>query len=169
MCGALCTGLYKLFFCFFSSRRRHTRCALVTGVQTCALPIYSLGHKAASRGTDRASRIDAALSLWYRGFVAEAIDDFYTNEAVRDCTGERHCGLLRLSDMASWEASYEEPVVAAYGRYTVAKCGPWAQGPVFLQQLAMLKTTDIVSHASDSAPFVHGIAEISKQIGRAHV
>src|SRR3546814_3985576 len=28
-----------LFFCFFSSRRRHTRCALVTGVQTCALPI----------------------------------------------------------------------------------------------------------------------------------
>src|SRR3546814_20141624 len=29
----------SLFF-FFSSRRRHTRCALVTGVQTCALPIY---------------------------------------------------------------------------------------------------------------------------------
>src|SRR3546814_10432451 len=27
---------------FFSSRRRHTRCALVTGVQTCALPIYRL-------------------------------------------------------------------------------------------------------------------------------
>src|SRR3546814_7013316 len=29
-------------FFFFSSRRRHTRCALVTGVQTCALPIYLL-------------------------------------------------------------------------------------------------------------------------------
>src|SRR3546814_4455568 len=29
----------KLFSVFFSSRRRHTRCALVTGVQTCALPI----------------------------------------------------------------------------------------------------------------------------------
>src|SRR3546814_5969630 len=29
----------KLIFFFFSSRRRHTRCALVTGVQTCALPI----------------------------------------------------------------------------------------------------------------------------------
>src|SRR3546814_9535184 len=30
-----------VFSCFFfSSRRRHTRCALVTGVQTCALPIY---------------------------------------------------------------------------------------------------------------------------------
>src|SRR3546814_616804 len=30
-----------LLFFFFSSRRRHTRCALVTGVQTCALPIYT--------------------------------------------------------------------------------------------------------------------------------
>src|SRR3546814_20653395 len=29
---------------FFSSRRRHTRCALVTGVQTCALPIFIHGH-----------------------------------------------------------------------------------------------------------------------------
>src|SRR3546814_7896151 len=32
-----CMGIYF----FFSSRRRHTRCALVTGVQTCALPIYA--------------------------------------------------------------------------------------------------------------------------------
>src|SRR3546814_11392684 len=30
---------------FFSSRRRHTRCALVTGVQTCALPIYARSDK----------------------------------------------------------------------------------------------------------------------------
>src|SRR3546814_5551834 len=32
-----------LCFFFFSSRRRHTRCALVTGVQACALPIYAAG------------------------------------------------------------------------------------------------------------------------------
>src|SRR3546814_15751608 len=31
-----------ILFFFFSSRRRHTRCALVTGVQTCALPIFVL-------------------------------------------------------------------------------------------------------------------------------
>src|SRR3546814_10536156 len=40
-----CRGSYDYLvsvyvsYCFFSSRRRHTRCALVTGVQTCALPI----------------------------------------------------------------------------------------------------------------------------------
>src|SRR3546814_5315148 len=38
---SVCVFSYVLFSCFFffSSRRRHTRCALVTGVQTCALPI----------------------------------------------------------------------------------------------------------------------------------
>src|SRR3546814_17826406 len=35
----LIVGVILLFGFFFSSRRRHTRCALVTGVQTCALPI----------------------------------------------------------------------------------------------------------------------------------
>src|SRR3546814_9656710 len=43
-CVLSCIGVLVVFvlvFCFFffSSRRRHTRCALVTGVQTCALPI----------------------------------------------------------------------------------------------------------------------------------
>src|SRR3546814_1076052 len=36
-------SLYLVYVFFFSSRRRHTRCALVTGVQTCALPIYVSG------------------------------------------------------------------------------------------------------------------------------
>src|SRR3546814_16599238 len=35
------TSQFWCVFFFFSSRRRHTRCALVTGVQTCALPISS--------------------------------------------------------------------------------------------------------------------------------
>src|SRR3546814_9751728 len=35
----LTCAIIVYMFCFFSSRRRHTRCALVTGVQTCALPI----------------------------------------------------------------------------------------------------------------------------------
>src|SRR3546814_7849757 len=42
MCyGILCEHWFV--WCFFSSRRRHTRCALVTGVQTCALPICLIG------------------------------------------------------------------------------------------------------------------------------
>src|SRR3546814_5065932 len=37
-CRVIVVSVYLYFF--FSSRRRHTRCALVTGVQTCALPIF---------------------------------------------------------------------------------------------------------------------------------
>src|SRR3546814_7140585 len=47
----VCIGLVLVFF-FFSSRRRHTRCALVTGVQTCALPI------SAGRGHERVGPVD---------------------------------------------------------------------------------------------------------------
>src|SRR3546814_6941938 len=40
---------------FFSSRRRHTRCALVTGVHTCALPIYALGPEIVGAERDGAN------------------------------------------------------------------------------------------------------------------
>src|SRR3546814_11436579 len=43
----------SLFNFFFSRRRRHTRCALVTGVQTCALPISDRPHDVDARA-DRA-------------------------------------------------------------------------------------------------------------------
>src|SRR3546814_1336851 len=53
--------IYLISGFFFSSRRRHTRCALVTGVQTCALPISALaqhvrdvGQQARAVGTDQA-------------------------------------------------------------------------------------------------------------------
>src|SRR3546814_10350017 len=44
-CSSPCTYCSIRSLCFFfSSRRRHTRCALVTGVQTCALPIFCRPH-----------------------------------------------------------------------------------------------------------------------------
>src|SRR3546814_7709658 len=46
LCISLCVSGFisfcSLFLFFFSSRRRHTSCAVVTGVQTCALPICCL-------------------------------------------------------------------------------------------------------------------------------
>src|SRR3546814_8809048 len=49
-------------FFFFSSRRRHTRCALVTGVQTCALPIcgFLQLQEGGREGPEAAARVDAA-------------------------------------------------------------------------------------------------------------
>src|SRR3546814_5312408 len=48
------------FVFFFSSRRRHTRCALVTGVQTCALPI-----SATSTDKDTTWAAQGIAGLWY--------------------------------------------------------------------------------------------------------
>src|SRR3546814_6574942 len=57
---------YIMFFVFFfSSRRRHTRCALVTGVQTCALPIYHrhLEDLREPRGSHRKARRDHKMTI----------------------------------------------------------------------------------------------------------
>ncbi|CAM4137471.1 gamma-glutamyltransferase family protein [Bordetella muralis] len=117
--------------------------------------------EANNKGSDRRARIDAALEIWYRGFVAEAIDAAYRTP-MRDCTGERNAGLLRREDMADWQATYEEPAMVDFGRYTVAKCGVWSQGPVFLQQLAMARHLPLEGLAADSPAFVHAIAEVAK-------
>src|SRR3546814_14581901 len=55
---------------FFSSRRRHTRCALVTGVQTCALPIWKDPVLAAAAVTRHADRADGDAEIVARPAVA---------------------------------------------------------------------------------------------------
>lgn len=113
-------------------------------------------------GSERVRTIDAALDIFYRGFVAKEIDHFYTHEAVRDTTGERNTGLLRYEDMATWQATYDVPQTIEFGRYTVAKCGPWSQGPVMLQQLSILKHAGLEAFAPDSPEFVHRVTEATK-------
>src|SRR3546814_16140784 len=49
---------------FFSSRRRHTICALVTGVQTCALPIYASENPARSSWAPTACLAQVAAARW---------------------------------------------------------------------------------------------------------
>src|SRR5690606_3443223 len=117
---------------------------------------------AQAEGSTRTEVIDAALRCWYQGFVAKEIDAFYRNEKLRDSSGEVHGGLLRYEDMAAWSAGVEAPVTLDYGRYTVAKCGFWSQGPVFLQQLGMLRHAGLEEHAPHTAAFVHRLTEAAK-------
>jgi gamma-glutamyltranspeptidase/glutathione hydrolase len=64
--------------------------------------------------------------------------------------------------MARWRASVEEPVTFDYHGYTVCKTGPWGQGPVFLQQLALLAGFDLSAAGHLSADWVHTVVECAK-------
>jgi len=113
-------------------------------------------------GPSREARIDAACHAWYQGFVAEAIGNFFSETEVLDASGRRHRGLLTAQDCAQWSAAVEDPVGFDYHGHTVLKCGPWSQGPVFLQQLALLRGFDIGAMDPVGPDFVHTVVECAK-------
>ena len=109
----------------------------------------------------RERKIEAAMEAFYEGFIAEAIDRFVRAEAM-DTSGRRHAGLITGQDLASWKATYEEPLSYDYHGLQIMKAGPWTQGPVFLQQLSLLKGVDLASLDPLGADFVHLVTECSK-------
>src|SRR3546814_1791129 len=61
---------------FFSSRRRHTRCALVTGVQTCALPICDIAASVRVLAFNDPDALLDTVSLRFRGAVTKHLHAF---------------------------------------------------------------------------------------------
>ena len=118
--------------------------------------------EAEAKTSDRDEQIQAARDAFYRGFVAEAIDGWVTTAQVMDASGRRHRGLLTGDDLAGYRSELEEPVTLDYHGFTVCKAGPWSQGPVFLQQLALLAGFDIASMGHNSPDFVHTVVECAK-------
>lgn len=118
--------------------------------------------EAESAGGDREAQIEAARHAWYKGFVADAIDRFCQSAEVMDTSGRRHSGLLRADDLGAWTATTESPISLDYENYQVFKTGPWGQGPVFLQQLALLSGFDLGAMDPAGADFVHLVTECAK-------
>src|SRR3546814_5144544 len=93
--------MFFVYF-FFSSRRRHTRCALVTGVQTCALPIYA----------ETRAKCRAAWNAW-----VGPSDPLYLIYAVNQFNGIRAARDARMAE--DRQARSEERRV---GKECVSKC-----------------------------------------------
>lgn len=85
----------------------------------------------------REAQIEAAREVWRTGFIAEALVR-QARRPTMDTSGERHTGTLTAADLAGWSATYEAPATYDWNGWTVCKAGPWSQGPVLLQQLALL-------------------------------
>src|SRR5689334_14534622 len=118
--------------------------------------------EAEAAGPGREAQIEAARRAFYQGFVAEAIGKYTERAEVMDVTGERHRALLAPGDLARWRASAEPPITAEYQGLTVCKTGPWGQGPVFLQQLALLAGFDLAAMEPGGAEYIHTVVECAK-------
>ncbi|HXX53767.1 MAG TPA: gamma-glutamyltransferase [Thermodesulfovibrionales bacterium] len=117
-------------------------------------------HQASSQS--RREGLRAAHDLFYKGVIAEQIVKFSQENRFPDSSGGCYCGLLSLEDMSRYAARIEEPVSTTYRGYEVYKCGPWTQGPVFLQQLNLLEGYDLVSLGHNSPEYIHLLVEASK-------
>ena len=118
--------------------------------------------EAEAGGGSREAEIERARRVWSQGFVAETIDAFCRTNEVFDVSGRRHKGVLTGQDMAGWLPTREAPVSLPYGRYTVMKPGPWTQGPVMLQILAILKGFDLERMAPTDPDYLHIWIEAAK-------
>lgn len=112
-------------------------------------------------GASRAERVRAARDAWATGRVAQEIDRF-TRVPHRHSDGRDHAGVLRASDLAAFRAGFEPAVTRDFRGTTVAKSGPWAQGPALLAALAILEPLDDDLLDPGTAIGAHTIAEALK-------
>ena len=120
----------------------------------------TLARLADQAGT-REQQIEAARRAFYEGFVADAVDAFVGGTPVLDSSGREHTGLLTGDDLAGWHATEEQTVSVRFAGRTVHKTAAWGQGPVLLQQLAMLEALGITPDA-DPVDLVHTVVEVAK-------
>ena len=111
-----------------------------------------LDAEAGAKNRGREAAIDAARDCFYRGEIAREIVKW------SDAKG----GLLQASDLDRFTTRFEEPVSADYRGFTVHKCQPWSQGPVFLQQLRLLEGFDLRAMGHNSAAYIHCLVEAAK-------
>ena len=116
--------------------------------------------EAEAASADRDEQIEAARRVFYEGFVAEALAGYLDVAEVMDVTGRRGRGLLGYDDLAAWQPGTEAPVTLEYAGLTVCKTQPWGQGPVFLQQLALLAGFELA--AMKPAEYIHTVVECAK-------
>ena len=115
-----------------------------------------------AKGRGRVAGIEAARDAFYKGEIAEKIIRFMEDNPVEDASGEEHIGLLSYEDMAEWHADVEEPLSLEYKGLDVHKCSSWTQGPVFLQQLSILRELDIKGYGHNSPEYLHSWVESAK-------
>ncbi len=121
-----------------------------------------LDVEARERRRGREAAIQAAIDYWYKGPIAEHIVDYLQKTRIRDASGKKNHGLLSKDDFAQWKPEIDGFVSISYHGLDVCKCGPWTQGPVFLQQLRLLEGYDLKKLGHNSTNYIHTVIEAAK-------
>jgi gamma-glutamyltranspeptidase / glutathione hydrolase len=109
----------------------------------------------------REAGIDAALAAWRQGFVAEAIDAF-ARRPFRHPGDGRYPGVITGADVAAFTPGYEPTAAIAFRDVVVHKTRAWGQGPVLLQQLALLDGFADPAIDESTVDGLHGVVEAGK-------
>ncbi|USQ79534.1 gamma-glutamyltransferase family protein [Ornithinimicrobium faecis] len=109
---------------------------------------------------NREAQVEAVRAAWSQGFVAEAVDAF-ARRAFRHSDGRVLPGVLTGQDLADYSATWEPALTREWQGHTIAKTGPWGQGPALLQVLGMLDALGDPPDP-DTADGVHAVAEAWK-------
>jgi gamma-glutamyltranspeptidase / glutathione hydrolase len=100
-------------------------------------------------GGSRSVKLEGVYSAFYEGEPATVIETF---SRARD-------GLLTRSDLEAYRAYVEAPASINFRGAHVYKCGPWNQGPVLLQSLAILDNFNLRAFGHNSAQYIHHVVE----------
>ena len=104
-------------------------------------------ERASGRG--RAAGVEAARDEFYAGEIGKEIAAFIQREG----------GFIDEADLAEFRSEVERPLAVGYRGLDVYACGPWCQGPVNLQVLAMLEGDDLRALGHNSADYIHLFSE----------
>ncbi|WP_153397112.1 gamma-glutamyltransferase family protein [Ornithinicoccus halotolerans] len=89
-------------------------------------------------GGSRERQVEAARQAWAQGFVAAAVEAF-CRRPFRHSDGQVLPGVLTAADMAGYQSRWEPAVTREFYGHTIAKTGPWGQGPALLEVLGTLE------------------------------
>ncbi len=109
----------------------------------------------------REAGIRAARDAFYRGRAADVIDSFAQAETA-DEDGRRDRGLLSGDDLARYEGRIEDALSIEAMGAQIWKCGPWSQGPVFLQQTRLVDGIDLDAFRAADPKALHFWIECAK-------
>jgi gamma-glutamyltranspeptidase/glutathione hydrolase len=111
-----------------------------------------LEAEAGAQRQGREAGLQAARDAFYRGDIAREIAAFYKAQG----------GLLTYEDLEAFHVQIEAPVQGRFREYDIYTCGPWCQGPVLAQVLAILEGDDLQALGHNSPAYVHLLTEALK-------